>query len=216
MKLTCVAFSALALAGAAATASAGIITESAPFAFPVSPGSATVFLPQFDTLGGTRDLVRVTLEVQGQVSGRVTIENDSTISGVFRVRFDGLVQASAMSLNPSAVLTMVTPDVVLSPSDGVNGTGPDFVDFGTLFADAASSMTTLDPIAMAPFLGTGSVGVFSQGTASYSVQGTTDSVVRVRDLHVSGTAVVTYEFVPTPGSACLLVIGGLVAARRRR
>lgn len=216
MKLTCVAISALALAGAAATASAGIITESAPFAFPVSPGSATVLLPQFDTLGGTRDLVRVTLEIQGQVSGRVTIENDSAISGVFHVRFDGLVQASAMSLNPSAILSMTTPDVVLSPSDGINNAGADFVDFGTLVAGNSASVTTLDPTAMAPFIGIGNIEVLSQGSASYVIQGTTDSIVRVRDLRVSGTAIVIYEFVPSPGSAALLLIGGVVAARRRR
>ncbi|MDX9911875.1 MAG: choice-of-anchor E domain-containing protein [Phycisphaerales bacterium] len=210
-----------ALAAASTFAAADITSETQNFSFPLSPGGTTLNFAQFDTLGGTRELCKVTFEFDATVQGQVTAENDSSLPAPnFGVQLTGFltldVGAPAVLSGFGGINEVASQGV--GPSDGNTGSGPDFHDFG-LLSDNISGMDMTTLLAdFAQFIGGGTVPVAIAGSAGFSVSGTTDSSLDITNLGASGSVTITYEYkiVPAPASVALLGLGGLVAGRRRR
>ncbi|MCA9295746.1 MAG: hypothetical protein KC983_04500, partial [Phycisphaerales bacterium] len=104
--------------------------------FPLSPNLKMFTFDQFDPMGGSRELLKVTMTVEGELGADVTAENDSAlVSPNFAVSFLALLQSSFVDLSTVCVdnIFAVSP-VVVGPSDGMPEMGRDFVDFGSISA----------------------------------------------------------------------------------
>jgi len=209
--LTCT----LLLLTATAVASADIESFDTTYAFPLSPGSQTVSLPLFDTMGGTRILEVVELHLYADIEADVTAENDSVLPAPdYELSLTGLTTATSQigSLSATAGIAESYP-FALDATDGIPGSGPDFHDFGTISESAFDDDFTF---AVAPFEGVGTFDIDVGGSAGFSFSGTTDSTVVISNLGASGTVEVVYTWTPEPATLSMLVFGGLFAIRRRR
>ena len=211
-------------AGAAlATPSTDVDVQSQSFAFPLSPGGATLQFNQFDPFEGVapgfeRILQKVVITVDATIGANVTAENDSEIgSEFFAVNLTGFVTVNFGGLSTAVLLsqTEVAPGGI-GPSDGVPGSGPDFYDFGFV-SDTDSDMDMTD-VGLGAYIGNGTIGAIIAGNGGFSVSGVTDSVLTVSDFGASGVITIEYFFkiIPAPGAAGMLAMVGLFGARRRR
>jgi hypothetical protein len=205
--------------------SAGIVVESVNFSFPLSPGSQPLSIPKFDTLGGTRTLTQVDLKVSGNVEANVTAENDSAISGNMGVDLIGLLKASIPGpLSTTASILQSAGPVAVSGTDGVPGSGPDFVDFGLV--SGAGSNSTLTNSGLAAYIGPGFLAGTASGNGGFSITGVTDSTSKITNFQAVGIVNVTYTYtdnagvVPEPASVVIwsglgLSLVGVRWVRRR-
>ena len=185
------------------------------WAFPLSPGNTVVNLPQFDDLGGTRVLKEVCVEWFASVGAAATAENDSTIAAPgFQLNLSGFVTVVGPEVNGFAGINEVRAQA-LAPSDGINGSGPDFHNFGLVTDDNGALVVTNN---LAAFIGNGTVAYTINGSAGFSFSGTTDASLGITDLGASGFVEITYKYgvIPAPGAAALFGFAGLAVARRRR
>lgn len=208
-------------------ASAGIVVESVNFAFPLSPGSQPLSIPKFDTLGGTRTLTQVDLKIAGSVEANVTAENDSVIAGNMGVDLIGLIKAAIPGpLSASAAILQSAGPVAVSGTDGVPGSGPDFVDFGLISGAGANSTSTNS--GLAAYIGPGFLAGTASGNGGFAITGVTDSTSKITNFQALGTVEVTYTYtdnagvVPEPASVViwsglgLAVVGSRWVRRRYR
>ncbi|MBX9791704.1 MAG: choice-of-anchor E domain-containing protein [Pirellulales bacterium] len=206
---------AVSLVGLAADrAFGGIVVESAPFAFPLSPGSQPLSIPKFDTMGGTRTLTQVDLKISGSVEALVTAENDSAIGGNMGVDLIGLLKASIPGpLSTSAGILQSAGPVAVAASDGNPGSGPDFVDFG-LISGAGSNSTSTNS-GLAAYIGPGFLAGTASGNGGFSINGVTDSTSKITNFQALGTVDVIYTYtenngvVPEPASLIIWSVLGL-------
>ncbi|MBX9791497.1 MAG: PEP-CTERM sorting domain-containing protein [Pirellulales bacterium] len=215
----CLAFLVLASVGSAAIA--GTVSYNANFAFPLSPGSQGLSLPQWDpALYPGQVLSKVELKIGGNISATVDAENDSAISGNMGVDLLGLLKASAPSLAASAGILQSAGPVAVGPSDGNPGSGPDFVNFGKVSGSGSASNSLV--AGLAPYIGNGNIAATVNGNGGFSVTGVSDSTIHVSAFGADGTVTVTYTYnpVPEPTSMALAGLSGiglaLAAWRRRR
>jgi hypothetical protein len=176
----------------------GIVVESVPFAFPLSPGSQPLSIPKFDTLGGTRTLTQVDLKIAGSIEANVTAENDSTIPGNMGVDLIGLLKASIPGpLSTTAGILQSAGPVGVAATDGVPGSGPDFVDFGLLSGAGANSTSTNS--GLAAYIGPGFLAGTASGNGAFAVTGVTDSTSKITNFQALGNVEVIYTYTDTPG-----------------
>jgi len=196
------------------------ISFPAPYSFSLSPGSQTVNLSQFNDLGGTLTLTKVTLELNGVIQADVEAENDSLIAGSMGVNLvgvlDGIVNDGTTDLlHASAGVSGSHGPVSVTASTAPVKGGSDYHNFGTL-SDSGSDSDVLTS-GLAYFIGAGTIPVDVSGNGGFSVSGVTDSTNWVSNFGASGTAKITYEYTPEPATMALFGLGalGLVARRRR-
>jgi len=202
-------------------ASASSIPYSTTYSFDLSPGSQTVNLSQFNDLGGTLTLTKVTLDLDGDVHAGMEAENDSlTLPASMSVSligtFDGKVMNGVIELLHAAGSITDThgPVSVTASTPPLRG-GTDYNDYGTL-NDSDSDSDSLTS-GLSYFIGAGTIPVDITGSGGYSVSGTSNSTVWVTGFGASGTAMITYEYTPEPATMAMLGLGALgLAARRRR
>lgn len=209
----------IALGGMAAAAMADL-TESQVqnFDFPLSPGGVTLSFDQFDDQGGLRVLKEVTFLLDGQIQATVTAENNSVLPAPdFALNLSGNMTGSFGDLSVANLYNETfNTDGSVAPSDGVQGSGPDFWDFGTVSStDSDSDTSTTD---LAQYIGGGTIDANIAASGGFAISGSTDSRLVVSDFGASGTAEViyTYNVIPGPAGLAMLGVAGLAGHGRRR
>lgn len=202
-------------------ARAATVSYNTGFGFALSPGNQAVALPQWDpALFPGQTLVSVQLDIDANIGADVTAENDSVAAGNMGVNLTGLAQATSSGLTATAAILQAAGPVAVSGTDGNSGSGPDFVDFGTVSGSDSDSDTIF--AGLAAYIGNGTFPATISGNGGFSVSGVSDSTIQVSNFGASGLVTVTYEFVPVPEPASI-VLGALGACglalvgwRRRR
>ena len=220
---------ALSLAGAA---SAATIVQTRDFAF-VPNGSQVLTFNEFDTLGGERTLLSVTVIVEFTKSGgSYSIDNDSNVGGTINLTHQVVGSLSSTkplfndaflpifgtgTLEATSTLNNVTIGATTGdPTDQFNATGgADNVVFAP--ADVTDSHSgAVASIAQSSYIGTGTYTMTFGANQLVSATGLGGLQQAIVVSEVSGTVTVIYEYVPEPSSALLGATGLLFLLRRRR
>lgn len=196
----------------AAPAAAATVMDSAPWSFPLSPGSQLVNVSQFNPALGT--LNSVTVQLDAAIGANVTGENDSAIPGNVTLNLSGNASATAPNAFVIVLLNAAAGPVGLAATDAVPGSGPDYHDFGVVGQNGSNS-NLASP--MAPYIGVGTVGVTVNASGGFSLSGVSDSSLQISGFAANGLVKVIYDYtpVPEPTALMLLGIGGLALLRRR-
>ena len=188
--------------------------QSQVFSGPLSPYDGMVTFNQFDDQGGTLTLLAVCLEYDLTVSANITAENDSVLPAPdFAVNLSGFADISFGGLSDTAAISAGAAFGV-GPTDGIDGSGTDFHDFGALNDMASGSDDQF--FGLGAYIGNGTIDAIIHAEAGFSASGTTDSTIQTSNFQISGKVMITYKYLPTPGAASLFGIAGLAAMRRRR
>jgi len=204
----------------ASAASADVETQTLDFMFPLSPGGTTLTFDQFDDQGGLRELKSVKITIDGEIGANIVAENDSDLPAPdFSVAIVGQLSVDFADLSAMAMFDEVFASGGLAPSDGVEGSGPDFFDFGFVSAaGSADDMVMGSPAELADFIGNGTIDADVAGAGSFVFFGATDVSFQITNFMALGTVTVeyTYNLIPAPSGLALLMGVGLAGRRRRR
>ncbi len=211
------AIAAVAVLAAVGSASAAVVTQTLPFAFPLSPGNQALVFNKFN--GGLGTLTKVELLFSGYIGADATAENDSVLSApAFALNLSGNMSVSFSSLSGIGIVNNNFAQA-LSPTDNggvANGSGPDFYDFGSVGSAIGGNDDTTS--GLAGYYGPGTINANINGSAGFSFSGTTDATLGIDNLGTYGDVTINYyyDLVPAPGAAALLGVAGLAGIRRRR
>lgn len=227
MKKTMLTSAAAGLAlaaGAWADPPTDSVVQTWNFGFQLSPGGASMDFAQFDTSTGnpnaTRELQKVIITIDVTIGANITAENDNIDPAeFFGVNLTGLATLDFGTLGAGAAI--IQNDTVpggVGGSDGVPGSGPDFWDFGFVSGSDSDMDMTSDAATLAQFIGNGTMTATIAGSGGFAVSGASNSTINVTDFGASGTVTIEYlyKIIPTPGSAALIGLAGVVAVGRRR
>jgi hypothetical protein len=191
----------------------------------------TFTFDQFDTLGGTRELVSVTIALtQYSWGGEYEIDNDGATIANFTAQLgaSGRLQAGYI-LPPGAgntinAVTAVGPmELAANDSDGVGyqwDGGPDNFRIDGPDRDHAVTASTSGTLtsSLEAFIGTGELTIdyISNQLRGNNAEGATAG--SWSSAWAQGVVTITYEYnqVPEPGSLALLALGCVVLGMRRR
>ncbi len=168
---------------------------------------------QFDDQGGALTLLSVQLEVSlsdYHAHTYTNITNDpATVSIYAAEQSYGFGGPSDLGVSLVMDLSDKLGDYTVPVGDSLTIV---FVDHDVFLTDEIST-------GLAPYIGTGSVGIAPEyngvefaGTAGSTHSGTTFDF----DIETLGTVSLTYTYIPEPASLSLLALGGLALLRRRR
>lgn len=185
----------------------------------------TITLPQFDTLGGTLQLLDVEVEFLHEGSMEPAADNDDPFqSATVRARVIRQWTASGPDVFGNGSQQVNSPFVDLDPDDGdlanFDPNPPDGFDFGSLGYSLLSAGLYYPDDSL--YEGVGSV-VFTvtpllmvNDLQFQDPPGTPDAwQLEVENPILTVTAKVCYTYIPEPASIALLALGGLLALRRR-
>lgn len=234
-KILFVSTAVVALAGAAAQAAfTEMYMGSVSFTSDAQPGQSIV-LPSFDTMGGSRTLLSVQVDVlhRGSVEARGDNDDDFKMA-VVQARMIRNFALFGPGVNALGIKTVNGPTVTLDVDNGDDGmfdaTPPDGTDFGMLsyaFEHAFGS-----PAGPA----TGLYATPGPSTVVFNVPGFNEpgsQLLMVNDQQFFGPApdqwqlevqnplleikvAVTYNWIPEPMTLSLVGLGGLLLRRRMR
>lgn len=222
MRSLCAIGAIAAIAGSAQAGRLGEFEQCATqgFMFPLSPGMTQLEFAKFDTQGDTRVLRAVKLKFTATVGANATAENDSVLEAPdFAINLAGFVNVSVAGGLLSGVGTInVVQAFGVGATDGVDGSGPDFHDFGFVSDMAMDDDLVFSAMSLPAFIGPGSVVADINGSAGFSFSGTTDASLKISNLGAEGSVEICYcyDVIPTPGAAALFGFAGVAALRRRR
>lgn len=193
-------------------------SQTLPFQFSLSPNGQTLNFSQFDTMGGTRILTAVTLDLNATERANGTCENDDlNLGGSMSMGLTGFVTGNGGGMGTSALLSFTSPTVGVTASDGVAGSGSDYHDFG-LLTDSGSDNDFLilgfPGHDLSPFIGSGLIGIDIAGEGGFSFQGVSSATMVVTNFEALGDAMITYTYTPEPATMVLLGLGGLLLRKR--
>lgn len=199
------------------------------------PQVGTFMEPQFDDMGGTRTLLKVTLSATiNSKFGKSEFDNQSTSSGMITLAIGSSVDVSGpdpllgapLIVNADAVETRTGPVSATEGEIPANFTGPDSIGLtGTESTDVDTDFFTT-AAELAPYIGVGMVTFDFDGGRSVTGESLTLFGTRRLD-HPGGSSpplhnytfatTLTYEYVPEPSTfAMLLVSSGILWLRRRK
>ncbi|GJM19333.1 MAG: hypothetical protein DHS20C14_15460 [Phycisphaeraceae bacterium] len=216
---------ALTLALAAGTAHAGEIVQTYDYTLNGLIFTNDSFtMDSFDTMGGTRQLTDIKVNIDGQYTIEHFVENleDRAITAdeyFFEPFVATTLNLAGLSTGAIASVGWGALSTDLEAADGVEGSGADYYqwNFGGGISNELYFLETFFPAFETNGAGTieGTLGVFNDllltpppplfdvGTQNHSHTG-------------SFTLTYIYDTVPAPGTAGVLALAGLAAARRRR
>ncbi|MEQ9616868.1 MAG: choice-of-anchor E domain-containing protein [Phycisphaerales bacterium] len=189
-------------------------------------GSVTLTLDHFDTLGGTRELVGVSVFFDAIVDMTVGVENLGDVSvdsSEYSFSFELTNQSNWSIPFAPGVLgggSAPTPSVNLGPSDGVAGSGPDFHEymFGLKDLDILNFFDVLESDWSA-FIGSGQFTVDVTPLVSFPSSPPPpflnfDTVWHQQAIEIG--IQYTYAEVPAPGAVFLAALAPAAMIRRKR
>ncbi len=198
------------------------------------PQVGTFMEPQFDELGGTRKLIKVTLSATiNSKFGKAEFDNQDSAGGMVTLAIGSFVDVAGpdpvpgapLIVNADAVETLTGPVTATEGEIPANFAGPDYISLtGTASTDTDTDFFTTVP-ELAPYIGAGMVTFDFDGGRS-----TTGTVLTPFGTHridfpgfttpplhnYTFTTTLTYEYVPEPASLGLLLFGGIPLLFRRR
>ncbi|MCG8405909.1 MAG: PEP-CTERM sorting domain-containing protein [Phycisphaerales bacterium] len=199
------------------TSHAALQTQVFPFDYAGGPFPEFT-IDKFDSMGGTRTLTGVTIELDGTTSLDVQAENFSNapvtdwfVDFAVFPRLE-ILDAKKTSF-PLGTAGFPHFEADFAPSDGIEGSGDDFVQFPTAVADIHADIEVF-PADFPIFQGGGSSPALLTLPFSIAIPpGPIGFDFSRRDV---GTVSLTYEYVPEPSTFALLTLGGVLITRRRR
>lgn len=207
-----------ALIAVAGGVSAQSITHMGSFGPADTNFTNTVTIPGFDSEGGTRELTSICVKLIGEVMGDAKGENLSDAS------------PDTITLELSAEITLDLPGFltlaqVLPLADETfnaaiyDGTtdfaGPSGASFLGLSAMDMDQGEFFNPFILSQFIDVASVDLEADASGQSRADGG-GNVATQFNTDASYSYEITYKYIPTPASAAVLGLGGLVATRRRR
>jgi hypothetical protein len=202
---------------AAGAANAAVVTQTLPFAFPLSPGNQVLAFNQFNGALGT--LTKVEMLFDGTIDASATAENDSVLAAPgFALNLSGNMSVTFATLSGVGIVN-TNFFQALAPTDNggtANGSGPDFHDFGNVGDVIGGDDDTMSGLGV--YVGGGTINANINGSAGFSFSGTTDATLGIDDLGTAGEVTINYYYdpIPAPGAAALLGLAGVAGTRRRR
>jgi len=211
--LTCAVAPSVARAGAVGTI---VHMDEKPMAY--TDWDAQFEIPQFDTLGGKRTLLSVTVELFAAITANAAAENLEPNQRMISLALTGSVSLGIMGQELTAAIITRGGAFLADPFDGL----PDFDGPSGRTLDLSgqeSSMTTLtEPEDLAPWIGPGrqEIDVVGQALGASTVSGG-GNLQASFETWAGASFRVTYTYIPSPGAlAPLVMAAGPLAARRRR
>lgn len=225
---------ALSLAGNAAAGLFGPEDEIHEEAFSINfagPNLATISFPGFSTNNGQRELLAITLNLDGTATMDVGFENLSAFPISLAILFGPQLNISATAgptTLPSAAqaepLVSDTLNLAAADAPAPNQAGPDYVFFGTVTGPIDNE--NLLALPGTPFANNatdaGTVGVNLSAAHFLGFPTAPPPGIGIRrwvsDYTITGNATLTYTFqiVPTPGTLGLAWLAiGMMTLRRR-
>jgi hypothetical protein len=173
--------------------------------------------PQFNDLGGTRTLLRVTLDVTvDSTGGSAEFDNQFTSGGTVTLAIGSFVDVlgpdptpgARLIANANAVNTLTGPVTATTGEIPANFAGPDYISLlGSSSSDTDSDSYATAP-ELAPYIGGGVVLFDWDGGRSTTGTVLTPAGSHRIDFHslhnYTFTTTLTYEYVPEPTSLSVL------------
>lgn len=218
------------LLGAAANAASIVQTQNFSF---VPDGSQTLTFNEFDTMGGTRTLLSVTITTSLTKSGgSLYVDNDAALGAQGTISQSVTIDLSATDVTLlSTTLGAIGNNVIATSSyfasvEGDDGDGANYQEGGLDWGGTTFTVPTtvsrteeVHSLAIDSFKGTGTTfAVKIDGTQGMSTSAISGAAGTFTPSTASGYVTVTYNYVPEP-SSWIIVCGGLGAGlfvRRRR
>jgi len=210
-------------------ASTIVDTKTVSFSSDLQPAK-NITLSSFDTLGGTRTLTGVTVELFHSGSADMGIDNDDLIKTAdvngrivrtWSLTGPGIVGAGASKTVKTAVVHLAVDN-----GDGaaiVDMTGPDGTDFGTVSYSNLAAGTFNPATALYATNGPGTVDFtvtpdFMSNDFQFTGTAPNNYYLAIENTNLTVAAKVTYTYTPEPATMALLAAGslGTVILRRHR
>jgi len=176
-------------------------------------------VPQFDEMGGLRELVSISIFLEGGVSGSAALESLDNAPTKVVAELSAEISISLGAELLGVVIPIADGSFNASAFDGmVDFGGTSGMTFENLAATDSTDVNLTDAdAAFAAFLGNGSVKLdgeargtsFGSGAGNLVLQFTSAAEMAYR---------ITYNYteIPTPGALAIFAGAGLIALRRRR
>lgn len=218
---------ALVICVAAGSAHAGVFMSTATFG-PNTPNFLEVLtLDKYN--GNIADLVSIKIKVQIDIDGgnlQLDNDGDEPAQGNAMLGAQAAISSVDVPLLDAAFQPVVGPAAAFTATAfaiaGDDGDGPMFQaggDDSFLFNGGPASdmqMGFINPLFFADFSGGGTFSVEVNATQIFEYGALGGVEFAGGPVSASGSVMVIYDFIPTPGAATIVGLAGLVGLRRRR
>jgi hypothetical protein len=213
-------------------ASAATIVQTEVFSF-VPLGDAPLTFDYFDTMGGTRTLTGVTINITYTKSGgSLTADNDSAVAGTismshiigagldvgaFNMSKVGGGSVAVAGTPLKATSTVSGASVGATSGDATNAFNVTGLDDNYVYTASDQTITSSGNLSdTAQFAGAGNFTWTFDALQTSSITGLSGVNYALVNSQVDGSVTVTYSYIPEPSAALLGGLGMLCLLRRRR